>query len=465
MHERWRSGQPMARSCVTLSPSPWTRGAPAIRINSTDDIFSSDFKARSYWWERSPRPDLPTRALPASVDVLVVGSGYTGLCAALQVARGDRSTLVLDAEDAGWGCSSRNGGQISTSIKLNYYALARKHGPKTAFNIVKEGNNSLAWIKAFIAAEAIECDFLVPGRFHAAHNPREFETLAKDIANQPEGLEVPAHVVPRAEQRRTLGTDSYHGGVVMEAHASLDPGRYHQGLLERVLEAGAAVVPHCPVTALDKTSGGFTVVTSQGVVRARDVIVATNGYTGSLTPWLRRRVIPIGSYIIATEPLAPYVMDRLFPSQKVISDTRKVVYYYRPSPDRTRILFGGRVTSGETDPLRSGAMLRRDLIHIFPELAEVKISHSWMGFVAYTFGELPHIGNHDGLHYAMGYCGSGVAMAGYLGTRIGQQVLGLAEGRTGLEGAGFQTRPFYTGTPWFLPASVAYYRWRDGASA
>ena len=358
-----------------------------MKNNRTDDILTSDFKAQPYWWEKSPRPDLAAPALPASVDVVVVGSGYTGLCAALQVARGGRSTLVLDAEDAGWGCSSRNGGQISTSIKPDYPALARKHGPETAFNIVKEGHNSLAWIKAFVAAEEIECDFLVPGRFHAAHNPREFEALTKDIANQPKGLEVPAHVVPRAEQHRTLGTDSYYGGVVMEAHASLDPGRYHQGLLERVLATGAAIVPHCPVTGLDKTSGGFTVVTPRGAVQARDVIIATNGYTGSLTPWLRRRVIPIGSYIIATEPLAPGVMDRLFPSQKVISDTRKVVYYYRPSPDRTRILFGGRVTSGETDPLRSGAMLRRDLIGIFPELAEVKISHSWMGFVAYTFDE------------------------------------------------------------------------------
>ncbi len=429
------------------------------------DIRTDDFKAAPYWWDRTPRPDLGAPDLPREVDVAVIGSGYTGLCAAIQMARGGRSVLVLDAEDAGWGCSSRNGGQISTSIKPDYDELARKHGAEAAFNIIKEGHNSLAFMKEFVAAEGIDCDFIVPGRFHAAHNASEYDALAEAIKSAPKGLEVPAHMVPRAEQRNDLGTDVYHGGVVMEAHASLDPGRYHQGLLERALVAGAMVVPHCRVDGLDKTSGGIELRTERGMLKARDVVVATNGYTSALTPWLRRRMIPIGSYIIATEPLAPEVMDRLFPSQKVVSDTRKVVYYYRPSPDRSRILFGGRVTSGETSPLHSGGLLRADMIGIFPELKDVKISHSWMGFVAYTFDHLSHIGKHEGVHYAMGYCGSGVGMASYLGTRIGQQVLGLEEGRTALDGLAFQTRPLYTGKPWFLPMTVAYYRWRDGAAA
>lgn len=429
------------------------------------DIRAEGFKAEPYWWDRTPRPDLDGSGPPAEIDVAIIGSGYTGLCAAIQVARGGRSTVVLDAEAAGWGCSSRNGGQISTSIKPDYQALARKHGADTAFHIVKEGHNSLAFMKAFIAEENIDCDFIVPGRFHAAHNPAEYEALAREIEAAPKGLEVPAHMVPRAEQRRELGTDAYHGGVVMEAHASLDPGRYHQGLLDLALRAGATVIPHCKVTAIGGEAGGFELETEKGTTRARDVIVATNGYTGTLTPWLRRRVIPIGSYIIATEPLEPELMDSLFPSQKVVSDTRKVVYYYRPSPDRSRILFGGRVTSGETSPLHSGGLLRQDLIGIFPELEGTRISHSWMGFVAYTFDELSHVGKHRGVHYAMGYCGSGVGMASYLGTRVGQQVLGLEEGRTALDGRAFQTRPLYTGKPWFLPMTVAYYRWRDGAAA
>ncbi|HEY9568494.1 MAG TPA: FAD-dependent oxidoreductase, partial [Thalassobaculum sp.] len=169
------------------------------------EIFTPEFKTTPYWWERTPRPQLDRPALPKTVDVAVIGSGYTGLCAALEVARGGRSTLVLDAEDAGWGCSSRNGGQISTSIKPGYDELARRHGAAAAYAILKEGHNALAWIEDFVRREGIDCDFRVPGRFHAAHNPRQYEALARAIGTQPQGLEVPAHVVPRAEQRRELG--------------------------------------------------------------------------------------------------------------------------------------------------------------------------------------------------------------------------------------------------------------------
>lgn len=426
-----------------------------------NEIFTGDFKLEPYWWDRTPPSGLSKAALPSRVDVVVIGSGYTGLNAALVVARAGRSTVVFDAEDAGYGCSSRNGGQISTSVKSGFAELARKHGEQAAFNIIKEGHNALQWIGEFIASEQIDCDFAVPGRFHAAHNPFQFEKMVKQITHQPKGLEVPAHVVPRSEQHRELGTDTYFGGVVYENHASLDPARFHRGLLERAVGAGADVVPYCPVQAITPNGSGFTVDTVRGTVHARDIVVATNGYTGPVTPWHRRRLIPIGSYVIATEELGTDLMDRLMPTNRIVSDSRKVVYYYRPSPDRSRILFGGRVSSGESDSEKSAPLLRRDLINIFPELRTVKISHSWMGFVAYTFDALAHIGKHDGIHYAMGYCGSGVSMASYFGMRIGQKLLGLKEGETGFDNIKFQTRPLYTGNPWFLSTSIAYYKWLD----
>lgn len=427
----------------------------------TTDLFTPDCKMAPYWWDHVPRPDLPLRDVPAKADVVVVGSGYTGLHAALQTARGGRHTVVLDAEAAGFGCSTRNGGQISTSIKPSYEDLSQRHGAPSAFAILKEGHASLAWIKHFVAAEQLDCEFGVVGRFHAAHNASQYEAMTRRIANQPKGLEVEAHAVPRSEQHSELGSAIYHGGVIYSSHASVDPARYHQGLLELVRSAGADIIAHCPVTAVEATRGGFRVQTLRGTIIARDVVIATNGYTGALTPWLRRRVIPIGSYMIATEPLKPLLMDRLIPKNRIVSDTRKVVYYYRSSPDRRRILFGGRVSLNETDPRVSGPKLHADMVQIFPELASTRISHSWCGFIAYTFDELMHVGRHDGMYYAMGYCGSGVGTASYFGMRIGQQVLGLAEGKTALDGLKFQTRPLYHGNPWFLAPSILYYRWRD----
>jgi glycine/D-amino acid oxidase-like deaminating enzyme len=177
---------------------------------------------------------------------------------------------------------------------------------------------------------------------------------------------------------------------------------------------------------------------------------------------LRRRVIAIGSYIIATELLDQELTRRLIPNDRVVSDSRHVIFYFRLSEDRRRVLFGGRVAAGETNPDLSALPLHRQMTRVFPELASTRISRSWAGFIAYTFDALPHLGRDaDGLHYCMGYCGSGVSLAPYFGTRLAQQILGKPEGRTALDGLRFATRPLYTGRPWFLPAAIACYRLRD----
>ena len=424
-------------------------------------LFTPDFKALAYWWDLTPRPDVPQADLPRSVDVLVVGSGYTGLNAALQTARGGRSTLVVDADTIGWGCSTRNGGQVSSSVKPSFSELAARHSEDRARGIIAEGHRSLAWLGKFVAAESIDCGYRISGRFHAAHNAKQYEALARHVANPPVGIDLAADLIPRSDQRKELGTDAYHGGIVYTRHAAVDPARLHRGLLERVVSAGASIVPHCTVNAIERRSGNFLVRTSRGDVIARDVVVATNAYSGRVTPWLRRRVIPIGSYIIATEPIPRETMDHLFPTDRMVTDTRRVIYYYRASPDRTRILFGGRVSWNETNPLKSAPRLHAEMTRLFPDLKRVRVSHSWMGFVAFTFDRLMHTGTHDGIHYAAGYCGSGVGMASYLGMKLGLKVLGRPEGKSAFDGLPFPTRPYYTGYPWFLAPAISYYRWLD----
>jgi len=442
--------RPLSRPiCTTL-------GSKTIR-----QLFTDDYKDSPYWWESAPRPDSGIADLPEHVDVAIVGSGYTGLNAAIQTARAGRSTLVLDAQDAGWGCSSRNGGQVSTSFKPSLETLSKIYGPKKSFQILREGHNALNWIGAFIEQEKINCEFERVGRFHGAHNSKQYDELARRCANQPAGLEVEAHMVPRDQQATEIDTDVYHGGIVYSQHASLHPAKYHSELMAIAKRAGVQFATHTRVDNIERDSGGFVVHTSRGKVRARDVAVATSGYTGALTPWHQRRIIPIGSYIIATEAVDESLIDRLLPTNRVYSDTRKLVFYYRASPDRKRIIFGGRVCTHETNPRVSAPLLHAELVRLLPAMATVRISHSWMGFVGYTFDNMPHIGRHEGVYYSMGYCGSGISLASYFGMRLGQKILGTESGETGLDDTSFESRPYYFGKPWFLAPSIFYYRMRD----
>ena len=246
-------------------------------------------------------------------------------------------------------------------------------------------------------------------------------------------------------------------------HASVDPAAYHQGILDRAVKSGVTVVGGTSATELSRARDGtgFVVETSRGSIRAGDVIIATSGYTSGLTPWQQRRVFPIGTYMLATEDLGPDAARALIPGERMIVDTRRIIVYYRLSPDGSRVLFGGRVSLNETDPAVSGPRLHKHLATIFPQLGQARITHSWMGFVGWTFQHMPHLGRHDGIWYAMGYCGSGVALASYFGTRLGQQVLGMEEGHSVLSDLPFRTRPLYYGKPWFLSASVGWYGFLD----
>ena len=425
------------------------------------EFCSDDFAIRPFWWEQTDVEDASPTALPATVDVLVIGSGYTGLHCAIETAGAGRETLVIDAESVGWGCSTRNGGQISGEIKPDFTELEKRYGAVRAKALILEAREGLRWLGEFVENEGIDCDYRHCGRFVAAHNPRQFRALAHAVENQMSELARAMHVVPASEQSTEIESHYYHGGIVIDSHCSLDPLKYHQGLLGLARKKGTQILGHCRAERIDKTNNGFRVHTRRGVIETRDLVVATNGYTESVTPWHRRRIIPIGSYMLATEPMSRARADRLMPNDRVFSDTRKIVVYFRKSPDGRRLLFGGRVSVFESDPIKCLPALRDEMLRIFPQLEDVKISHSWMGFVGYTFDYLPHLGRENGIYYAMGYCGSGICLASYLGNRLGMQLLGVSEAESAFDQARFQTRPFYSGKPWFLAAAVRYYQFLD----
>jgi glycine/D-amino acid oxidase-like deaminating enzyme len=236
---------------------------------------------------------------------------------------------------------------------------------------------------------------------------------------------------------------------------------YHQGLRRACRAAGVKLSAHTAVEGIDGRAGDLTVRTSRGPVRARDVVLGTNGYTGAATPWHRRRVIPVGSYIIATEPLGEQRVRELFPSLRVVGDTKRVLYYFRPSPDGTRVVFGGRASFRTTSALEAAPVLYGYMLGVFPQLAGVKLTHAWTGNVAFTFDRVPHMGERDGIHYAMGCNGSGVVMMRHLGHRTALKILGRTNRPSAFDGLPFETRPLYHGHPWFLPAVGAWYRLRD----
>ncbi len=405
------------------------------------DIYATDYQDIPYWWEAAPRRALTQSDLPRTVDVAVIGSGYTGLNAALQTTRGGRTTLVLEKDLTGYGCSSRNGGQAGTSYKPKYERLAKRFGSATALAMVQEGHRALEYLETLITAEQLDCDWVRTGRFVGVHSKRKFDKMAKDNANTPRAIAFDFHMVPKSEQSTEIGSELFQGGCVLPAHGSLHPGKYHHELLSRVIDSGAMVADQCPVLAIERRHRGFRLQTDRGAVDATDVVLATNGYTEQRFAWHNQRILPIGSFQIATEKLSESIAKSLIPKARVISDTRLIGNYFRLSPDHQRLLFGGRVTFTEAHSRSGVETLHKQMLTVYPQLNGTKIAYGWVGYVAYTTDISPHIGVKDNLYYAMGYCGSGITLSSYFGMKVGQKVLGTAEGKTALDGLTFKPWP------------------------
>lgn len=426
-----------------------------------DTVFQ-DMKAQPYWWEEAPRPDSREDELPSHVDALVVGGGFSGLCTARVLARAGKSVLVCEAEQLGFGASTRNGGMLGPSFhKLGVEGLTAHYGIERTHALLRESVGFVDFVRDLVREENISCDFRRTGRFRCASRPAHYEAMARDLGPLVETTGIEAEALPASRVREEIGTDLFHGGIRYDIDGGLHPGKYHDGLVRVVKEAGGTIAANTAVEVIVPDNDGYRIRTNGGEVRAGQVAVCTNAYTRSVTQWFRRRIIPIRSSLIATEPLDEKLMRQLMPTGRMYGDSRRIQAYYRPSPDGRRILFGGRATSSDL-PQRNAELLRQSLLEIFPELERTRITHSWSGLVGYSFDHVPHLGQQDGLFYAMGYCGSGVARSSFFGTKLGHKMLGNEEeGSCAFDDLPFNTRPFYNGKPWFLPAIIRWHRLVD----
>jgi glycine/D-amino acid oxidase-like deaminating enzyme len=425
-------------------------------------IFHDNFQLKPYWWEAYHPVALSEVDLPNSVDVLIIGAGYAGLNAALEITKAGRSCVVLDAQEPGFGGSTRNGGQVSGGVNVGKRIINRALTEEEAKPFLNDAVDAFTTIEDIITLNKIDCGWQKNGYFLGAWCKSHYDAMEKKMHLLNNEAASGAFLVPRERQREELGSDYYHGGMVVTRTAHLHPALYFKGLLDLAVKAGVPIASKTPAGALKENGDGtWSVSTPRGSITARDVIVATNGYTGSVTPDLQRRIVPVGSYIIATEDLPAGLADELIPHHRSVADTRRVLTYYRLSPDRKRMIFGGRAKFGFTDPRTTAPMLYQFMLERFPQLAGIKITHAWTGNVAFTFDELPHMGKHKGLHFALGCNGSGIAMMTYLGRETARKILGLSNKRIAFDQPDFPTFMGYTGNPWFLPAVGAWFRARD----
>jgi glycine/D-amino acid oxidase-like deaminating enzyme len=426
-------------------------------------IFAPGFATTPYWWEAAAPPQPDGAALPDAAEVLVIGGGIAGLSCALELGRAGVKALVLDRAAIGWGASSRNGGALSGAGSLGRAKSDVTKGIEASLlaEMVEEAEASFDALGALIAREGIDCAWRRCGRFVAAHTEGAMATLAKRAELLNYAGPGSAELLPRARLTEELGTEHYHGGLIIARAGGLHPARYTQGLASAAMRHGATLAGGVEVRGLARDGAGFVVATSAGPVRARRVMVATNGYTGAATPWHRRRVIPVASYMIATEKLGSERVRALLPKARVYGDTKKILYYFRPSPDGERILFGGRATLSDTDPRIGARWLHRQLLHLFPQLSGTRITHGWKGNVAFAFDMLPHVGVQDGVHFALCCNGSGITTMTHLGGVAARMMLGGDNKPSAFARLPLTTLPFYTGSPWFMPLVTGWYRLKD----
>jgi glycine/D-amino acid oxidase-like deaminating enzyme len=427
------------------------------------DIFHPDFKPSPYWWEAYKPAIGDLLDVPREASVAIVGAGYAGLSTALELSKHGIDAVVFERGALGEGASTRNGGAVSGGVNIgkSFSGKAAKVDPARAEDMLSDGYDAFSLVERLIEEEAIECFWQKRGRFQGAWTPKHYAYQASRLATLNDAAQSGAYMVPRERQRDEIASDYYYGGMVVERSASIHPALYYKGLLDACRRRGITICSDADVQNIQRDGAGWRVATTRGTAQVSDVVITTNGYTGTLTPSLRRRIVPVASHIIATEELPDDLARSLVPKGRTLSDTKRVLCYYRMSPDGKRMVFGGRARFTQVDPLLSAGVLYSYMTERFPQLRGTSITHGWTGNTAFTLDALPHMGEDGGLHYALGCNGSGIAMMTYLGFQTARKIARATNYACAFDSPEFPDHVLYSGNPWFLPMIGTYYRLRD----
>ncbi|UYV36412.1 FAD-binding oxidoreductase [Rhodobacteraceae bacterium D3-12] len=399
--------------------------------------------AESIYWQAPDPGETEKAPPPKNADIAVIGAGYTGLSTAIHLARGGRQVVVFDAGAIGAGCSSRNGGMVGPSFhKLGSAGLIARYGETKTLAIMQEGVRALDFFEEFVTQNALDCDLQMRGRFRGARTVADYDAMARETDWLSRNIGLNVEMVSRTEQRREIGSDFYAGGALYHCDGGIHPRKLVVALAQAARAEGVQIVTHCPVGNMRRDGNTTTMQTPQGEVRARAVVVATNAYADRRTAAMYRRVVPICTGAVATEPLAPEMMESLTPKGRMHGETGRVFMWFRPSPDGRRFIFGGRIGRPGGPVERQRRAFGQSAARVFPQLGNVKFDHVWSGTVAYTPDHSPHLGFEDGVWLAGGYCGSGVTRSVYLGMKLARKILGQGEATTAFDDLPFQRVPF-----------------------
>ncbi|MGX0977689.1 glycine/D-amino acid oxidase-like deaminating enzyme [Roseovarius sp. MBR-51] len=428
-------------------------------------------KYLSYWHD-SAAPFAQGEAGPVEgkFDVAVIGGGFTGLNAARKLAREGVQVALLEATHIGAGGSGRNGGHLNNGI-AHGYADAKMHlGAERAHRLYKAYDRSIDMIEDLIAEEGISCNFRRSGKLklaskhsHVAALQANFELIHNEVDSDTSWLD-------RDQLGSEIRPEAFHGGMLYGKSAMMHMGRYVSGLAEAAHRHGARIWENAPVTARTRAGSGWDITTPQGTLRAERVIVATGAYSGTVRgaplAFFRRRIISVGSFIIATRPLTGAEVAATLPGNRTYVTSLNIGNYFRLSPDN-RLIFGGRArfsaVSDQRSDAKSGEILRAGLAALFPNLKDVEIDYCWGGLVGMTKDRFPRAGEVDGMLYGMGFSGHGAQMSTLIGQALADMALGR-EDTNPLAGLDWPAIPLHNGRPWFLPLVGQWYALKDRLS-